>query len=109
MRLELSDGPKTHVFALSTEQVPYHAINGVQDDGKWESAAARAAERWAAEMAIPLSLFANARALKVNVVYRHASGQEFELRPSFVRGQNPDVIPDWKATVTTDHFARLVW
>lgn len=109
VRLEVSDGAKTHVFALSNEQVPYHAINGVQEDGKWEYAAADAAEHWVAEMAIPLTAFADRRTLKVNVVYRHANGQEFELRPSFVRGQNPDVIPDWKASATTNHFARLAW
>ncbi len=108
VRVELSDGRATHTFALSAEHIPYYAVNDEEAAAAWHGSATGHDGFWTAEMMIPLSVVSDRSELRVNVVHRSQdTGSEFELRPTFGLGQNPDVIPDWKSASSSDRFARL--
>jgi hypothetical protein len=110
VRAELSDGKETWVFALSSENIPYHSVGGLQTNRFWPAKAAGGDGSWTAEMAIPLELFPDRSKLRINIVHRVAETRgEFELRPTFDLGSSPDIIPDWKAGTKPDRFAVLQW
>ncbi len=109
VRVELSDGQHTHVFALSSEQIPLHLLDGKENSLSWSAAAAGGDACWTAELAIPLSLFPSRQNLRVNIVHRGEQNREYQLRPSFSRGDNPDLIPHWKSVATPEQFAALKW
>jgi hypothetical protein len=108
VRVELSDGKETWVYALSAENIPYHSAGGLQSNRPWQARAAAGKEAWLAEMAVPLKPIGDPSKLKINVVHRvGATGREYELRPTFEMGSSPDVIPDWKSGTKPDRFAEL--
>jgi hypothetical protein len=109
VRVELSDGQHTHLFALSADQVPYHALDGKENSLSWSGAAAAGDGCWTAELAIPLNVFANRSNLRINVIHRGEQNKEFELRPTFGLGDNPDVIPPWKSVNAVGQYAELRW
>jgi len=109
VRVELQDGKHSHVFALSSEQVPYHTVDGKENALSWPAVAAGGDGCWTAEMAIPLNLFANRDDLRVNIIHRGDGNREYELRPTFGLGDNPDVIPPWKAVSSGNQFATMAW
>jgi hypothetical protein len=107
VRVEVTDGKKQFTFALSPEQICYHTVDGAEKKLKWPAAAARGNRAWTAEMAIPLSLFADPKGLRVNVVYRNGDRKDAELRPTFSLGNSADVIPDWQAKPAPERFAAV--
>jgi hypothetical protein len=110
VRVELSDGKESWLFAISSENIPYHTVDSVQTNRSWRAQAAGAAGSWSAELAIPLEIFSDPKKLKLNIVHRvAATGQEYELRPTFDLGPSPDLIPDWKAALKPDRFAVVEW
>jgi hypothetical protein len=109
VRVELSDGQHTHVFAISAEQIPFHLADGKENALSWSAAAAGGDGCWTAELAIPLDLFPKRENLRINIIHRGEQNREFELRPTFARGDNPDLIPHWKSATAHDQFARLIW
>jgi hypothetical protein len=110
IRIELSDGKQVAVFALSAENIPYHAVDDRERSVAWPAAAAPADGGWTVEAAVPLHLFPNRDRLRVNIVHRSKqTGREYQMRPTFALGPDPDLIPDWKAASSPDRFAHILW
>jgi hypothetical protein len=110
-RLLISDGKEMHTFAVSPEQIFYATVGAKEDkDTAWKAAAASASGAWSVEMAIPRSLFPDARQLRVNFVHRRRQGMDttdFELCPTYGLGGDPDLLPDWKPVEAPERFAQL--
>ncbi len=115
VRLELVDENRLYSIALSPDQIRYFTRDAKPESLNWASAVAVGDGCWCAEFAVPLSALSNPAGLRVNVVYRNQEARrEYELRPSFALGQNPDLIPDWlvpdrKDATLTANFARIKW
>jgi hypothetical protein len=117
VRVEIQDGKQAHTFALSPEQIPYHELNDKESLVKWQSAAGPGQRFWTAELAIPLSHFEEPKNLRINVVHRakqqskllqlRSTYLDYELRPSFALGGDPDLIPHWTFKRTPTGFATL--
>jgi hypothetical protein len=116
-RVEIHDGKRAHLWALSPEQIPYYSVDGKDAPGQWRAIAGPGHASWQVELAIPLNQFPDRANLRINLVHRSRiptkewtlkpSYAEFEMRPTFGLGANPDVIPDWKSVTAPDQFARL--
>jgi len=119
VRVELTDGSESAVWAISPEQIPYHSVDGKDAVTTAQAMAAPGQGYWTAEFAIPLQRFADRSKLRINVAHRskeaskgitlRSTYREYELRPSFGLGTNPDLIPDWKPTTSPDRFAEMLW
>jgi acid phosphatase type 7 len=112
VRVILSDGKATRIFAVTPEQTRFSAGEKKGEPSfQWQARAGRDKEAWTVEMAIPMSLFSARRDLRVNVVRREKFGRTFndyELCPTYGTGDNPDLIPDWRPVEKIDRFARLI-
>jgi hypothetical protein len=116
VRLILSDGKKTRVYAVSPDSVRYFTVSGEEDENNnWRAVVTRNREAWIVQMAIPRKVHPNLEEVFMNVVHhRREAGSkpkrkyvDFELCPTYVMGSDPDRLPDWKPGNTLNHFARL--
>jgi len=108
VRVVLSDGKQTETFALSPEHLLYESMDHRETACK--AAAAHQRESWCVEMAISRALFPDWSKVRMNVVHRRQEGKEgleYQLCPSFTLGNDPDRIPDAKASDEPSKFARL--
>jgi hypothetical protein len=107
LRLILSDGKRTETFAVSPEHRVYRSGDGKLD---WRTAVSTEHGAWLAEMTISRALFPDWSEVRVNVVHRRQEGKdavEYQLCPVFTLGNDPDRIPDAKASDDPTKFARL--
>jgi hypothetical protein len=119
VRVLVSDGEQTVTFAVAPDQRRFTTATGGK--GKtaakapavaWRAAVGQQGEGWCVEMAIPRTLFPDAKELRVNVVHRRQDGSAFtdsELCPTYALGQDADLIPDWKPQELPARFARVVF
>src|SRR5205807_35451 len=109
-----------HLFALSPEQIRFHSVDGKEDTREWTAKAFQGAlvghavqtkGGWYADMRLPLSFFPGKGEMKINFARRcfePRNTRDFEFRPGYARGDNPDVIPDWRPASNPAKFAELV-
>ena len=112
LRLDVREQERVHSFAVRPENLRSYSCDGKEDPAViWRSGTHVAGDAWAVEMAIPRALFKESSNLEVNVVHRRGEtlgSVDCALRPAYEMGQDPDVLPDWKAVGTHEKFARLV-
>jgi hypothetical protein len=107
VRVVLSDGKRTETFAVSPEHRVYRSADSKLD---WRADLSAESGAWFADLTIPRTLFTDWSNVRVNVVHRRQEGKEaveYQLSPAFTLGNDPDRIPDAKASDDPAKFARL--
>ena len=95
------------VFAVSNENMIYHTVNDLERELSWLAAAVGGDGEWTVKMTIPLEGL-DVSKLRMNIIHRIKQPmRDYELRPSFSLGSNPDIIPDWKVDTKPEKFARV--
>jgi hypothetical protein len=128
LRVVIADGSHVRTFALSPENLAYATCvredelesktREIQESGKqigWRGVATRTKDAWSIQMAIPKKLISNIDKARINVIHqRRVVGLrpsrrflEFELCPTYIMGEDPDRIPDWRSGDRATQFADL--
>jgi hypothetical protein len=113
VRLVLSDGRQTRVFAVSPDQTRFSSGESKDESPvNWHARISpdSAGTGWIVEMAVPLKAFPDLKDVRMNVVHRAKVDRgynDFELCPTYGMGDDADLIPDWKPVDRIDRFARL--
>ncbi|MBY0528152.1 MAG: metallophosphoesterase [Gemmataceae bacterium] len=111
VRVVVSDGKTTWLFAITPEQLRYAAKDKSEDTGiDWQCACGQEKGAWTAELALPRKLFAAHAKLRINVLHQLGGlrAPTFELCPTYLIGGDPDVIPDWWAGDSVEGHAQLL-
>jgi hypothetical protein len=112
-RVILADGKHTRTFALSPEQIRYCSCDGFEDtDTQWRAGAVKEKQAWCVELAIPRKLFPDLARVRMDVVHRRRplpkEFVDYELRPTYDVGPDPDRLPDWFPIEDAERFAGLI-
>jgi hypothetical protein len=111
VRVTVSAGKETWTFALAPDQSMYCSHNRSEDtETAWQAAAGSQKGFWTAELAIPRKVLPADGKARINISHQQGDTRAatYELCPTYLMGNDPDVIPDWWPGDATDGHALLV-